>query len=295
MLLSHRCHRPGFGDALLTVDRAITPSFIVKRVRLLDIAQDERLTKSALGVDSDRPRRRLSIVLGGTILETVEGKELTIGAGQALYVTERQGFASLSRNSDVIEVEWDPGALGDDGLCEGGAFSLGTTRGHVSEIAHRLSEARSIEESRLEVARLMRLLCAEGLAVAPEPVLATPLATAGEQELMAHVDATLSDLAGAPMLVDLEGSLDRSRRTLTRNIRRLHERYGLLGRGAGRWRGIRDVYRLVIATVLLSHEEATPGRVAGLVGYTTVDALDHAFRHASLPSPARLRRAILAA
>jgi AraC-like DNA-binding protein len=115
-----------------------------------------------------------------------------------------------------------------------------------------------------------------------------------EQRLMCTIDAALGELDAAPMLVDIERTLGTTRRTLTRNIRDLHVRYALTGRGAGVWRGIRDVYRLVVASILVTHREATPRAVAAAVGYGSVEALDHAFRHASLPTPAALARAVRA-
>jgi hypothetical protein len=110
--------------------------------------------------------------------------------------------------------------------------------------------------------------------------------------MMNGIDRILSRLHETPMLVDLESTLGQARRTLTRSIGQLHERHALLGRGGGRWRTIRDNYRLVVATILVSHEEATPRDVAGLVGYGSVEALDHALNNASLPSPLALKRAI---
>jgi len=106
------------------------------------------------------------------------------------------------------------------------------------------------------------------------------------------MDANLSLLHRAPMLVDLEGPLAMSRRTLTRQVRVLQRRYALPGGES--WRHLRDHYRLVVASVLLSHVEATPRAVAGIVGYGSVEALDHAFRRAALPTPITFRRTLLA-
>ncbi|HVH41783.1 MAG TPA: hypothetical protein VM925_05550, partial [Labilithrix sp.] len=116
-----------------------------------------------------------------------------------------------------------------------------------------------------------------------------------DQRLMTAIDAIFTDFASAPMLVDLEAAVGCSGRTLARHIGDLHARYGLLGRGAGRFRGIRDSARLVLSTIFLSHESATPAAVAASVGYGSVEALDHAFRDAGLPAPRALQRAVSAA
>jgi hypothetical protein len=112
-------------------------------------------------------------------------------------------------------------------------------------------------------------------------------ASAQEQETMDRVDASLSQLRASPMLVDFEGA--ERPRTMPRRIRRLHERYGL--HGGQSWRAVRDDYRLVVASILMSHRDTTSRAVAGLVGYGSTEALDHAFRNAGLPRPSQLPRA----
>jgi hypothetical protein len=75
----------------------------------------------------------------------------------------------------------------------------------------------------------------------------------------------------------------------------VHTRYGLLGRGEGRWRGLRDKTRLGIATIFLSHPDATPADVAKAIGYGSVEALHHALAGVGLPPPRALQRALVAA
>ncbi|AKU95283.1 hypothetical protein AKJ09_01947 [Labilithrix luteola] len=298
MIVSHRRHVPGFGDACLAIDRAIGPSFIVRRVALREVVQDERLTKAAVGVDCGRPRRRLLLVLDGESLESIEGRDEKMHPGRALFISERRRWESRSEHCDLLEIEWDPGGL-DDGSATSedvASWQLGSrTRHCVDHFGEELRNARTAEALRPALLDLFRALQSEGCPVDAERLCAVAPSTPAEQQLGEQVDRALSDLANAPMLVDLEATQGSSRRTLTRNIRRLHERHALLGRGEGRWRGIRDAYRLVIATILLSHDEATPARVAEFVGYGSVEALDHAFHHVSLPSPTALRRSIRAA
>jgi hypothetical protein len=296
VLLSHRRHAPPIGRASLSIDRAIAGTFVVKRVTLEDVVQDERLTKASLGVDSERPRRRLAIVLRGESHDFVDGAEIALAEGDAIHVAEKIPCASRW-SGDMIEIEWDPGTL-DDGLpLPTTRLRLGpTTRARAGALAVRLRDTATTPESVAPaLEELLAALRAEGAAFVPD----RPRALAGrartDQPLMQRIDAVLSDLGGAPMLVDLEASMGRTRSTLTRAIRRMHERYALLGRGGGRWRAIRDVYRLVVATILVSHPDATPREVARAVGYGSVEALDHAFRHAGLEAPATFGRAVRAA
>jgi hypothetical protein len=296
VLLSHRRHAPPIGRAHLAVDRAIAGSFLVKRVALEEVVQDERLTKPLLGVDSERARRRIAIVLRGESRDLVDGAEVVLGEGDGIYVTEKTTCASRW-SGDIIEIEWDPGTLDDGPPLASTRFRLGASaRACATTLAGRLRhEAATTASIAPDIERLLVALRAEGAGFAPDRVRAHASSPPAEQPLMDRIDAVLSDLGGAPMLVDLEATTGRTRSTLTRSIRRLHERYALLGRGGGRWRAIRDVYRLVVATILVSHPDASPRAVAHAVGYGSVEALDHAFRHASLPTPAAFGRAVRAA
>lgn len=269
------------------MDRAIAPSFVLRRVLLEGIAQDERLTSALLGADRPRARRSLCIVLDGFLKEVIDGRELTVNAGEMLVAPEG-GVRSGLCTGDVLELDWLPGALDD------AKPALGVTRlaPHALEavraMSHALRTATSDEHLPLEAFR--RALAGEGLAFAPEALRApTP---AEDQALHTLIDRQLSSLDAAPMMVDFE-ELGWSRRTVTRRVSELQARYGLPGGDS--WRKVRDHYRLVVASVLLSHEDATPKSVAGLVGYGSVEALHHAFRNAHMASPASFRRMLRAA
>ncbi len=277
------------GRALLSLDRVIAPSFVVKRVTLREVVQDERFTKDTLGVDCDRARHRLLVVLDGETREFVGGKETPVRADEAFFVPAGTDYASRAGNCDLLELEWDPPLGVCSASTEGRLRLSARARGRARDLANVLADASEGQHVATAL-DAVRDLVSESDVAPPELVAASPVA--GDQELMSHVDGMLSQLGTAPMLVDLESSLSTARRTLTRRIRSLHERHALRGRGGGRWRGLRDTYRLVIASILLTHEEATPRRVAGLVGYGSTEALDHAFRNASLESPAALQRAM---
>jgi len=270
---------------------------LLRRLRFVGLVQDERLTKPTLGVDSQRARRRLSIVLGGETGEFVAGSgDQRLTRGDALYVAEGVPYASRLGECDALEIEWEPGTFGDGGSPASASFRLGEgAHARARDLADRLRDAKDDAAIRPALAELLRALSAEGASFDADTAHALPAAIADDQRLMDAIDRALSDLERVPMLVDLEASLGQARRTLTRAIRRLHERYALLGRGDGQWRAMRDVHRLVVAAIFVSHRDATPGAVARHVGYGSVEALDHAFRAANLPSPAALQRAVIAA
>jgi hypothetical protein len=280
VLLSHRPTTLPLSDARLVLHRVIAPTFLIRYAELHGIVQDERFTKLAVGIDSEKRRQRLTIPLEGTFRDFLSREELAVGPGTAAFIPET--VVSNSRCSgSVLELEWDAEAL--DGASEGSATILhlsARARNVARGFAQHLTREVAGSAMRPQLAKLLHALRAEGLPFALERMLASPDATPKDQALMNELDAALSNLQIAPMLVDLEARTGMAQRTLTRNIRSLHERYALLGRGEGQWRGMRDV---------------TPRHLAKIVGYGSVEALDHAFRNAALRSPAELGRAVRAA
>jgi len=268
------------------MDRAIAPGFVLRRVILREVAQEQRLSEALLGVDRPRRRRGITIVLAGSLDEFVAGRELRVGAGQMLVVPEMVCRAGLC-TGDVLELDWDPGALGDRAVAPTPCVvRLGQAAFDAAKtLARALSSAA---EERDTIAgpfiALQRALASEGLAFDTEVLFApTPRA---DQIVHALIDRQLCSLDTSPMMVDMD-ELGLSRRTLTRRVTELQARYGLWGES---WRALRDRYRLVVASVLLSHAEATPRSVASIVGYGSVEALDHAFRHAGMMAPAAFQR-----
>lgn len=95
-------------------------------------------------------------------------------------------------------------------------------------------------------------------------------------------------------VVGLEQQLGWARRTVSRRASELHQRYGIHGVDGESWRSVRDFYRVLMGTILASSPGVTTRGLATILGYTTPDALCHAFANAGLPSPGavkKLRRA----
>ncbi len=293
MLVSHRQHATE--SAGIRLDRAIAPSVLVRGVSLRGVVQDERLTKHLLGVDSERPRRSLVVVLEGDVPALVENRSVPLRPGRALFAPESTPTAVRS-SGEVLEIEWDPGALGEPPSLAADDLTLGPAALTAFTALGKALRGGVVEEVRLALEDALAAMRATGVDV--DPAAAAAVATepdAREQHVMTCIDRALSDLSGAPMLVDLESSLRCSGRTVSRHVHDVHARHALLGRGAGRWRGVRDATRLVVASILLSAPDATPASVSAHVGYGSVVALDHAFRAAGLPAPGALRRALRAA
>lgn len=74
-----------------------------------------------------------------------------------------------------------------------------------------------------------------------------------------------------------------------RDVTDLTRTFGLLGLG---FRDVTRVLRLRAAALLLSAPDATPGEVARVVGYGSLDAMGRAFRDAGLPAPSVVQAAV---
>jgi hypothetical protein len=294
VLLSHRYTDIPIGGARLVLHRAISPRLLVRYVQMSGVVQDERFTRMAVGIDSEKPRQRLTIALEGKFRDFLAYEELAVEPGSAIFIPE--SAASNSRCAGAaLELEWDSDGPEGSGVESPARLRLGHRAHQVAAgFAHQLACASSGDAVQTHLLDLLGALRAEGVPLRSERLLVSPNTLVRDQALMNEVDAALSNLCSAPMLVDLEVRTGMARRSLTRNIRLLHERYALLGRGEGQWRAMRDTHRLVIASIVSSHRDVAPRTLAKLVGYGSVEALDHAFRNASLRSPAELGRAVRA-
>ena len=80
-----------------------------------------------------------------------------------------------------------------------------------------------------------------------------------------------------------------SLRQLGRDLAEFTRTFGLFGAG---FRDAMRILRLRAAVLLLSAPEATPGDVARIVGYGSLDAMGRAFRDAELPAPSLVQTAV---
>ncbi|MEO7112476.1 MAG: hypothetical protein ABI183_18675 [Polyangiaceae bacterium] len=253
-----------------------------------ELLQDEHRTRVPLRLDRARSRRHVTVMLEGSARVVIGDEVVDVRAGDAFIVREGEVFASRGADSDALEIEWDPGTFGDTGrLAPPSRVRLShRSRASMHALANATREAGSGEALVAPLENALTALASEGVPVDPTSARLVPPSTHEDQLFMHELDHVIVRLAQAPMLIDLETQLRVSRRTLTRRIASLNASHGIIGRSVEQWRHGRDLYRLVTASIFLSHREATPKVVAAHVGYGSVEALDHAFSRAGLPSPA---------
>jgi hypothetical protein len=99
----------------------------------------------------------------------------------------------------------------------------------------------------------------------------------------------LSRIGTQPGTAELERELGLSRRRIAQLVGELASRYGLNGTD---WRTMRDRWRVLASLLAMSHPLARTEAVARAVGYGSANALCHAYREASLPSPSQVRAAL---
>jgi AraC-like DNA-binding protein len=289
VLVSHRAHGP-FGDegAVLRLDRVIDRHWVVRRPSTVGFVADDRVT-APLGRGLPDGRARLLFVVDGrTWLHGRGGRAVELETGQ-LALRSRVDAVLERGSGTTLEIDF-----------EGDRCIPDLTHGRLSasacaalfELADATRDAAPSELTRFGscLRRALDALRAEGLAVVLDPAVAPPAVDAPDQVYMTALDRALSTLGEAPAVVDLEEVLGCDRRTIVRRTRAVHERHALHGLGGTDFRAVRDFYRLLVATILASHERATTEGVARAVGYASPTALCHAFHRVGLPAPSAVRR-----
>lgn len=121
----------------------------------------------------------------------------------------------------------------------------------------------------------------------------TASVVAEEPERFVRVWAVLrplyQDLATSASLKQIAALAGLSLRQLGRDLTDLTRTFGLFGAG---FRDATRILRLRAAVLLLSAPDATPGDVARIVGYGSLDAMGRAFRDAQLPAPSVIHAAV---
>lgn len=271
------------------MNRAITPTWVARRVLLCGVTQDERLTETRLGRGTASDRAQLKVMLAGRAEVTVAGRSFDLGPGQFLLVPRLADCVSSGGDHEILELDWDDEAVIGRGVV--------TSIGHGTLDRPTLDAARSIASSLrggaaasgrplLEAFRALEAsglpFTAEGVAHELERAVATPEI---EQRVFGAIDRALTCVSSGPAVVDLEAELGASRRTVSRHVRALHERYRLSGLHGESWRAVRDFYRVLLGTILASSPLLSTTALASVLGYGSPHALCHAFAHLGLPSP----------
>jgi AraC-like DNA-binding protein len=272
--------------AALERQSALAPTWAIKRYRSHGLLNNEHVLR-AIGRETRPTRARLTMVLGGRVVAYLAGQSLELGPGDALHVHPLSEFFGVEIEPlTVLELDWD---------CRGASASLDKIRLPESllvaaaGLADRLRDARTRAPAFAAAGRrFFERLAASGIAIQDDT--AFDHVDGPGQHIMDAVDRALGELRCRPQLVDVQARAGRSRWTLARSLHALGECYGLRGlRGRDDWRALRDFRRLLVASILMTHPQATTRAVALEVGYGSADAMCHAFANAGLPSPSQIR------
>ena len=290
MLVSHRRHAPPLDGVELELDRAVFESWVLRRASTAGVVQDDRLTTS-LGNGAPRGRRRLTVMLAGRTT-VFAGRTFELAAGDALLVEDLGELVTRAEPGLAFELDWTAdGELAGGGVRGMNSFRLApSTLDAIQALLRELRVVSPMECTGLvqQAKEVLRALRAEGVPVSPD-ALAEPRVSRSDsdvQRLLTAVDAELSSLEQGPALTTLEARLGWTRRTVARRAQLARERYGISALSGPDWRSARDFYRLLLGTMLASHQAATTGHLARMLGYGSPVALCHAFAHAGLAAPA---------
>ena len=168
---------------------------------------------------------------------------------------------------------------------------IGLGHGPIALAADAWDAYRALDTDPSEPAvhRLLTVLGAGG-------VLSTDLTAsvvADEPERFRRVWAVMrplyQNLSASVSLKQIAAFAGLSLRQLGRDLTDLTRTFGLFGAG---FRDAMRILRLRAAVLLLSAPDATPGDVARIVGYGSLDAMGRAFRDAQLPAPSLVQSSV---
>ena len=281
------------------VDDFAHSDFRVRVERHRAVVIDETLLYPSVAWCGYGDRPRLDIVLRGAVRIAENGVvawlapgDFAIGRALGSLYTRVQGNEILT-----LSVEWNLGTLSTSAPTgfPRGSLDAGDIA-HLTAAAEQLLDVRAPEPlvgSTAEgptagiIASILSRLRAVGLPFdrfrARDLVAAV---SAASQRTALALGRALSRIDQKPSLPGIAAALGLSPRRVADLIAGLTTRYGLNGSD---WRAMRDGWRLTMAAAALSHPLARTEDVARAVGYGSPNALCHAFRLASLPSPGHVR------
>jgi AraC-like DNA-binding protein len=292
VVLRRTAYEPRSG-AVYEVHDGLHPLFRVRVARARGVVREERILYPSTDWSGAAARPQIEVCLSGLVRNDQDQDVRWLRAGQFTVGRSLGAFWSRQEGDGlVLCLDWSLGTLGSlapDGLPVGELSrpSHGRLEALAEVIADASTTAATIARTVPEVVALLRE------AGAPlDPIDPRDLGAEIHPEDARIADAlthAMSNLAAAPMAVDLEQSLRRSRRQVTESVTRFALRYGLNGED---WRSLRDRWRLTAAAVLATHPKAQTEAIATAVGYGSSRALCTAFARAGLPSPGAMRRAV---
>jgi len=269
------------------VSRLLHHELCMRYVSIDDVTIDEALVTPFIGRGLPSGRSRMTVLLAGRGEIRFSGRSIPLVPGTVVTVSDLDHTTCrLEPLSRVLELDWDPGLLGD--ACRGveeGSVTNVNSLAVASQAVSRVGEQPSTV-----AAELLARLRAEGLMVrAPPPAELHDERALKFATLNVAIDTVFSLLSSQPMTIDLTDQLGFCRRTLTRQIAMYNEHFKQEGLGGVDWRSTLHFWRLLAGTVLITGRNAQVSEVARALGYAGADALCHAFEGVGLPSPAILR------
>jgi AraC-like DNA-binding protein len=250
-----------------------------------DLVYDDALVGP---VPDSSVRRRVVVVLDGRA--RVRGAERAAELGPGAFRLAPQRDASSMRSEGrrfwLVAFDWHEELLGTGGPTGDGRLDP-VDVARLTVFADAIHEAwRDANAACAAIAEVWRVLHAAG--VVTERLDAEALRETVPAR-MTRLSSALCDvgtrLEANPMLVDMERRLDLSRRQVARSFQEMASTYGV---DYASWREMANLCRLRTAAALMTHPQARTAEVARAVGYSSVEALCHAFARAGLPSPGRI-------
>lgn len=265
------------------------PELVLRSTDYPGVIVDERVLTRAFPPVGRVTRPIVYVPLRGRMSLELDGAKVVVLPGQALIAHEQAHVVPRCEDTHFLDLEWEPGFAGSER--PGTTVVRQVALDRAKTLAARLALPDAARQSDdLDLAfDLFRSLGAplgelRASALAGEP-------STNDRSLARAIEEQLRNLREQPMTSDFAARTGLSPRQLQRTIAAFHERYGF---NAGTWRDTRNRWRVQIAAVLFSHEDATTQGVAEEVGYRSATALARAFALAGLPTPMELQAALRA-
>jgi hypothetical protein len=233
----------------------------------------------------------LTVVVAGRARVRIGSFDRWLEAGDMVLLPSKDvSMRQEGTPFESVALEWDPGTLGGaPSETEHAKLAPGDLAPLVAlarDLAGCAEPAAAMHHTAELIARLRACgapLDRVGAGALVEPV---PEST---RRLSGALDAALSDLAGAPMLVDLGGALGLSPRQLNRVVAAFNARYGYNSLG---WRDTRNRRRLLVGASMMTAPGARTDGVARRMGYASPTGFCHALAEAGMPSPGTMPAAV---
>jgi hypothetical protein len=293
MILSRRRSTSRELHASLTTHALVHSAFRLHIVANEGVVSEDRLSLQAFDRKGHLGRPVLTVVLEGQARLEYQGVTRWLEPGDLSLLPDKNALVMRQQGSrfESVAIEWEPGTLG---VRPGGwqtsrlpSGALERLRPHVRAVtAHGFDGGRAAAR----FSAIVALLRGAGAPLAR--IEAGALVESVPEHMGAlsrALDATLSNLSGRPMMIDLHRMLGVTPRHLLRLVTSFHGRYGFNATG---WRDALHRRRLLLGAAMMTARGATSERVASAMGYGSPAAFWRGLAQAGLPSPGAVPRIV---